>query len=272
MVELSPAARAFDAVAPLFDARFGNWQSVVAQRGAVRRALLAALAPSARVLELGGGTGEDAVWMAQNGFDILSTDVSPAMVDAARTKLAPYSAQAEIAAAENLQHFAQTYLARGGMAFDAAFSNFAPLNCVDDLDPVAQGLASLIRPGGVAMLVLFGCFSPGEMIVETLRGRTNQALRRLTRRPMPARLGGRDFTVTYHRKPALVEAMQPWFQLKRRIGIGVFVPPSAAEPWISDHPHLLGFLEKLDRLVERPLAGLGDHILYHFERTERAAP
>ena len=272
MVQLLPAALAFDTIAPVFDARFGKWQSVAAQRKAVRRALLAALAPSARILELGGGTGEDAVWMAQNGFDVLSTDVSPAMVDAARTKLAPYSAQAEIAAAENLPHFAQTYLGRGGMAFDAAFSNFAPLNCVDDLNPVAHGLASLIRPGGAAMLVLFGCFSPGEMVVETLRGRTNQALRRLARGAMPARLGGRDFTVTYHRSHALTEAMRPWFRLKRRIGIGVFVPPSAAEPWISDHPYLLNMLERLDRLVERPLAGLGDHILYHFERPERAAP
>lgn len=56
--------------------------------------------------------------------------------------------------------------------------------------------------------------------------------------------------------------------MKARQGIGVFVPPSAAEPWISCHPRFLAMLEALDRLVGRPLAGFADHILYEFVRTE----
>lgn len=268
----SAASLAFDAVAPQFDARFGGWRSVAAQRRAVRRALLATLPAGARVLELGGGTGEDAVWMAQNGFEVLLTDASAAMVAEASAKLAPYGAQAHVVAAEDLPRFARDHMARDGRLFDAAFSNFAPLNCVEDLGPVARGLAATIRPGGHAMLVLFGRCSPGEMITETLRRRPRQALRRFAHGPMPARIGGREFMVTYHRTHSLKDAMSPWFQLKRRIGVGVFVPPSAAEPWISDHPRFLGVLEKLDRLVERPLAGLGDHILYQFERTQSPAP
>jgi SAM-dependent methyltransferase len=268
MAEPSAAALAFDAVAPHFDARFGGWRSVAAQRRAVRRALLATLPAGARVLELGGGTGEDAVWMAQNGFEVLLTDASAAMVAEASVKLAPYGARAHVVAAEDMSGFALEHMARDDRLFDAAFSNFAPLNCVDDLAPVARGLAAMIRPGGQAMLVLFGCCSPGEMITEALRRRPRQALRRLAYGPMPARIGTRNFTVTYHRARALKTAMSPWFRLQRRTGIGVFVPPSAAEPWISGHPRILDVLETLDRLVERPLAGLGDHILYQFERTQ----
>jgi SAM-dependent methyltransferase len=272
MTPLRPAALAFDAVAPLFDARFGEWLSVAAQRRAVRRALLATLPAGARVLELGGGTGEDALWMARNGFDVLLTDVSPAMVEAARAKLARHGSQAEIAAAEDLPRFAQSHFQRGGALFDAAFSNFAPLNCVDTLDHVARGLANMVRPGGAAMLVLFGSLSPGEVVVETLRGRLPQALRRRRCGPVPARLGGKAFTVTYHRRRDLIAAMHPWFRPVRRLGIGVFVPASAAEPWISRHPRLLGLLETLDRAAERPLAALGDHVLYQFERTAIAPP
>ena len=268
----SAAALAFDAVAPHFDARFGGWRSVAAQRRAVRRALLATLPARARVLELGGGTGEDAVWMAQNGFEVLLTDASAAMVAEAALKLAPHNARAEVTAAEDLPGFALAHMARGGRPFDAAFSNFAPLNCVEDLGAVARGLAAMIRPGGHAMLVLFGRHSPGEMITEILRRRPRQALRRLAHGPIPARISGRDFTVTYHRGRALKNALAPWFRLQRRVGIGVFVPPSAAEPWISGHPRFLGTLETLDRLLERPLAGLGDHILYQFERTQTPAP
>lgn len=234
--------------------------------------MLATLPAGARVLELGGGTGEDAVWMTQNGFKVFLTDASAAMVAEASVKLAPYGAQAHVVAAEDLPGFALDHLANNGALFDAAFSNFAPLNCVEDLKPVARGLAATIRPGGHAMLVLFGRHSPGEFITEILRRRPRQALRRLARGPMPARIGGREFTVTYHRAQSLKDAMSPWFQLKRRVGVGVFVPPSAAEPWISNHPRFLGLLETLDRLVERPLAGLGDHILYQFERTQTPAP
>jgi hypothetical protein len=118
------------------------------------------------------------------------------------------------------------------------------------------------------MMVLFGRHSPGEMITEILRGRPGQALRRLARAPVPARISGREFRVTYHDGRALEQAFAPWFRLQRRIGVGVFVPPSAAEPWISGHPRFLDLLETLDRYLERPLAGLGDHILYQFERTQ----
>ncbi|HEY4125735.1 MAG TPA: class I SAM-dependent methyltransferase [Rhizomicrobium sp.] len=269
---LRPAAMAFDTVAPSFDARFGEWQSVAAQRRAVRVALLETLRESGNVLDLGGGTGEDALWLAQRGFQVTLTDASPAMVKIAGKKLAPFGSLAETAAAEELESFAASYLRQGGALFDGAFSNFAPLNCVEDLAPMARGLARLIKPGGAAMLVLFGTLCPGEILVETLRGRSNQALRRFAHGPAPARLGGQHFTVTYHRAAALRAAMRPWFRPVRRIGIGVFVPPSAAEPWISRHPALLNILEALDLVAARPLALLGDHVLHHFERNETPAP
>ncbi len=129
----------------------------------------------------------------------------------------------------------QRHLSAGGALFDGAFSNFAPLNCVVDLEPVARGLARLLKPGAAAMLVLFGTFCPGEMVTEVLRGRPHLALRRLKRGEVPARLAKRDFHVVYHRRAALLRAFAPWFVLEKRLGIGVTVPPSAAEPWISNH-------------------------------------
>jgi hypothetical protein len=62
-------------------------------------------------------------------------------------------------------------------------------------------------------------------------------------------------------------AFSPWFVLEQRLGIGVTVPPSAAEPWISDQPRLLAAMERIDRTVSRPLAALGDHVLYQYRRT-----
>jgi ubiquinone/menaquinone biosynthesis C-methylase UbiE len=267
MGELRPAALAFDAIAPSFDDRFGAWLSVAAQRDQVRRALLSGFPKGGHILEIGGGTGEDAAWLAQRGFRLVLTDASPAMVELANRKLRPLGSRAETAAAEDLEHYAERHLAADGAPFDGAFSNFAPLNCVNDLTPVARALARLVKPGGAAMLVLFGVASPGDILVETLRGRASQALRRFHRDAVPARLGGQQFAVRYHRARDIRAVLQPWFRPVRRLGIGVFVPPSAAEPWISRHPRFLSVLETLDRFAGRALAPLGDHILYHFERT-----
>lgn len=264
---MRPAVAAFDAIAPVFDQRFGAWGSVAAQRRAVREALLLEFPKRGHILELGGGTGEDAVYLAGAGYEVLLTDPSPAMVALARTKLSPFGAQAEIAIGEEFKEFAASHLSNGGRLFDGAFSNFAPLNCVLDLGPVARGLAQLLKPGAPAMLVLFGTCCPGEMLTEVLHGRPDQALRRYKRGPLPARLAKRDFSIVYHRRAALMRTFAPWFVLEKRLGIGVTVPPSAAEPWISHQPRLLSAMETFDHIFSRRLAFLGDHVLYQFRRT-----
>jgi len=265
---LTPALEAFDAVATLFDARFSEWRSVAAQRRAVRRALVEAFPRGARVLEIGGGTGEDARWLAARGRVVQLTDGSPTMVRIAERKLRSQRGPTpHIVAAESLERWATERESAGEPLFDGVFSNFAALNCVDDLGACARGLARLLRPGAPALLVLFGTLCPGEVVVQLARGDTHAALRRRSRGAVPARLGGRAFAVRYHTANALAGAMSPWFRLRRRIGVGVLVPPSAAEPWISRHPALVRALEQIDRVLERPLAPLGDHVLYWFERT-----
>jgi SAM-dependent methyltransferase len=262
-----PAAVAFNAVAPTFDSRFGDWQSVAAQRRAVRAELLRVFPAGGRILEVGGGTGLDATFLAERGFEVVLTDASSAMVELAKARLAPMGGRAEIAAGEEMEEFAAKHLSGGGAQLDGAFSNFAPLNCIAGLGPVARGLARLLKPGAPAMLVLFGTLCPGEMVVEVLRGRPHLALRRCQRGEAPARLAKHEFQIVYHRRAELVGAFAPWFVLERRLGIGVAVPPSAAEPWISRQPQLLAAMEAFDRGFARPLAMLGDHVLYQFRRT-----
>lgn len=266
---LRAPALAFDAIATEFDQRFGYWRSVAAQRRAVRSALLQAFPEQGQILEIGGGTGEDAAFLARRKFKVFLTDPSPAMVSVANEKLEPFGGRAAMASAEEMEAFAEAHLTAGGRPFDGAFSNFAPLNCVADLRPVGRGLCDLLKPGAPLLLVVFGIFCPGEMLTEVLRGRPRLALRRFKRGEVHARLSGCEFRVVYHRRDEMIRAFSPWFTLEKRLGVGVTVPPSAAEPWISGHPRVLTTMESLDRLLARPLASFGDHILYQFRRTEQ---
>jgi hypothetical protein len=198
---------------------------------------------------------------------VLLTDSSPAMVSIAKAKLSHLGSSSEVVAAEEMENFAERRLRDDAALFDGAFSNFAPLNCVLHLRPTARGLARLLKPGAPLLLVVFGTLCPAEIVTETLRGRPHNTLRRMKRGQQAAQISGRDFHVVYHRRRDLIEAFTPWFVLERRIGIGVTVPPSAAEPWITRHPRLLAAMEAIDRVISSPLAGLGDHVLYQFRRT-----
>jgi SAM-dependent methyltransferase len=270
---LSPALRAFDALAGRFDERFGSWGSVAAQRRAVRRELLAAFPEGASLLELGGGTGEDALHLAARGRRILLTDGAPAMVERTRQKAAAAGladrVTAEVVAIEELPRFGSLPPSAGRPPFDGAYSNFAAFNCVSDLPAAGRGVAGLVRPGGRVLLVVFGPWAPGEVVTLLCRAQPRAAFRRFSRGPVSARLGGQEFTVGYPRPRDFARAFAPWFRLRRVVGIGIFVPPSSAEPGISRWPRLLALLEALDSRVARPMALLGDHVLLDFERTSR---
>ena len=270
------AVAAFDAIAGDFDATYGSWASVAAQRRAVRRQLERIFPVGARLLELGGGTGEDAVYLAARGRHVLLTDAAPRMLHAAQRKVESAGLDDRVsvrpAAVQSLHQIAADWTAAGEPPFDGAYSNFAALNCVEDLKTVAHGLANLLRTGGAVALVLFGTLPPGEILLQLARGRPGVAFRRFRTGAVPARLGGRSFSVWYHRPGAVARAFRPWFRLERRLGIGVFVPPSAAEPAISRYPRALAAMERLDVVLEHPLALLGDHVLFEFTRTEVPDP
>jgi SAM-dependent methyltransferase len=56
----------------------------------------------ARTLEIGAGTGTNAIWLAQRGFDVLGIDVSPLAVERARAKIEGHDLRCRFAASDFL--------------------------------------------------------------------------------------------------------------------------------------------------------------------------
>ncbi|MEO6325011.1 MAG: class I SAM-dependent methyltransferase [Thermoanaerobaculia bacterium] len=241
----------------------------------MRRSLLRAFPEGARLLELGGGTGEDALALARQGRRVHLTDGSPEMVAHAEQKVRTAELTGFVAcerlSLEELEAFAAARQTAHQPLFDGCFSNFASLNCVEDLGGVARGLSALLHETARAQLVVFGPCSPGEVATLLLKGRFRSAFRRFSRRPAAARVAGHTFTVSYPAPAAYARSFAPWFRLEHIRGIGVLVPPSSAEPFISRLPGLLALLEAGDRVLSAPLALLGDHVLLDFVRTDAPA-
>ncbi len=256
-------AEAFDQLAPRYDE---TWtRSVVGrlQREAVWREIAPLFLPGARVLDLGCGTGEDALHLARGGVRVHAIDVAPGMVKMTRQRLESDGLTGqitcEVLAAEDLFRLKTTGV------FDGAITNFGVLNCVRDLRSLAGELARLVRPGGRLVLCPMGRFYLWETIWYLLRARLGKAFRRLRRGGVTASVGsGHFFPVFYASVADISAAFEPYFRRVGFRGIGVFVPP----PSVKASPGVFRALVLLDRLFAGwpLLRAIGDHYLLIFVR------
>jgi hypothetical protein len=151
--------------------------------------------------------------------------------------------------------------------FDGAFSNFSGLNCLADLRPFARNLAALVKPGGPVVLCLWSRVCVVEFIWYLSHGQLKKACRRFPGKAT-AKIGAVTIPVTYPTVTSVRRAFSPWFQLRTRSAVGLFVPPSYVERWMSKHPKILARLERLDEVTaEWPICrDVGDHVLLELVR------
>ena len=84
-----PCRAAFDQLAGAYDTEFTNLSATRKLRRAVWADMEAVLRAGESVLELGCGTGEDALFLAQRGLRVCACDISPAMVAKPRRSFGP---------------------------------------------------------------------------------------------------------------------------------------------------------------------------------------
>jgi ubiquinone/menaquinone biosynthesis C-methylase UbiE len=247
---MASARSAFDRLADRYDDLWTNTISGRLQREAVWRHLAPLFRAGDRILDLGCGTGEDALHLECAGVEVSAYDASPGMVSAASRR----GVRAEVLTLEELD--------RIGGIFDGALSNFGAMNCIANLDNLRAPLARLIRPGGFLVLCVIGRFCLWETVHFVKRGELRKATRRWSGSSLSASLG---FRVFYPGIRRLSGALRPYFTLVQAAGIGLCVPPSYVGG-VS-----IKVLERCDALDGRVahlpgLRALSDHHLLIFVR------
>jgi SAM-dependent methyltransferase len=238
----APVARAFDAAAAGYDAAF-----------------------TVHVLELGCGTGEDAVWLAERGVRVTATDASPAMLAVAGEKAARAGVTDRLLLAR-LDLESPEEVSFG--SFDGAFSSFGALNCIPARRRVAEALAGWVRPGGRVVLVVMGPLCAWEIAWHLARGRPQTAFRRL-RDGAPAHVGAGVTTRVWYPPPRRLRAeLEPWFRHRETLAVGVLLPPSYLAGLVDRRARTFERLRRLERRIAGrfPSPWLADHYLAVFER------
>lgn len=268
----------FDQLAPAYDDSFTRSRIGALMRRAVWDRLDALFPAGSHVLELGCGTGADAIHLAGRGVRVLATDASAGMVAVARASVerARLGGMVEVrqldmgALAERQKANGRRHIGAASPqppapgSYDGVLSNFGALNCVADLAGVLGGAADLLRPGGVAVLCVMGPLAPWEWAWYLGRGEPGRALRRLR----PGGSPWRGLTIRYPTIGALRRAAGPGLRLRRVCAVGALIPPSYMEAWAARRPALLWAMGAIERRFATmpPLPWLADHYLAEFER------
>jgi len=261
----------FEAIAGVYDDMFSNTAIGRSQRRSIWCEMDRAFHSGDSVLELNCGTGVDALHMAQRGIRVDACDSSPGMIAHAAQRAASGTNRAAIRcrclAIESLD------LLTPEKPYDGVLSNFSGLNCVEDLQHVVRSLSRLVRPGGRAVVCLFGTRCLWEMLWYLRTGNVHKAFRRFRRRAVKATIG-KDATVMVHYRTvsSVNRTFAPYFQLKRSRGVGVTLPPSYAGVIPEKFPRLFRVAIALDPVLGRcPMVwSLADHVILTFERLEAA--
>jgi SAM-dependent methyltransferase len=194
----------FDAIAVDYARLWDETERGRAQRREVWAAIDSLFPTGAQVLDLGCGTGEDALHLSGLGLRVVGIDASARMVAAARERGVD-AVQCDIERLADLP----------GAPFGGAISNFGALNCVADLRPVARQLFAILSPGACAALCLMSRFH----LAESARFSAALQFRRAARR-WSGRAQWRGIDVYYPTSASLRRSFAPWFEPVQRIPIG----------------------------------------------------
>ncbi len=260
-MNLQDTQAAFDSVAADYDGPRGNNDLIQEMRSEMWRWLDATFASGSRLIDLGCGTGLDAVRMAERGHHITATDWSPQMIqrtsDRAGREQLTERVRAVAIGAHELQRL------DGDSLYDGAYSNLGPLNCVPDLAHVARECARLLKPGGALVFTVIGRICPWEIAHYVRQGRWARAKVRFVRKVVPVGMNNHTIWTRYYGPREFYRAFEADFALHHFRGLCVFAPPPYLT-WVREkHPRWHERLWRIDRRVcGYPLIrGMGDHFL-----------
>jgi ubiquinone/menaquinone biosynthesis C-methylase UbiE len=184
----------FEQIAPQYAALWSDTPRGRAQRERMWREVDNLFHPGDRILDLGCGTGDDAVHLMSLGVEVVGIDSAPSMVELARAR------------GVDARRMAIEELASLEGAFDGAISNFGALNCVADLEAISEALARLVRPQGKFALCVMSryCWSDWRNLLQRWSGHTVW----------------RGIDVYYRSVRFIARAFAPHFEFQRHISIG----------------------------------------------------
>ncbi len=268
------SAIAFSLTAPIYDAgQRGNKVARWSRRRSLN-VLRRTFKRGERVIEIGCGTGDEAIYLAKRGIEVTATDAAEGMLGVLRGKREKLALDVrqrisiiEIPASK-IGGLLPLY---GSNSLDGAYSSFGPLNCEADLAPVVQSLATLVKPGGRVVLSFINRYCAWETIWYLATRQPRKAFRRWSGYTLATVHGDWQETripVYYWTPGQIRRAFSPDFCVTRQMALPWLFPPQYLNGLFAGRARLFRLLERVERLFAPtwPFYNLGDHFLVELVR------
>lgn len=257
---------AFDLQSAVFDSLYSSNTIIAYKRKRVRDHVMQFLKPPGSILELNAGTGEDSIYFAKQNFQVHATDISSRMLSVINDK----TEKLDLCGSITTEQCSFTSLRRLGNKgpYDLIFSNFAGINCTDEIDQLLGQLSGLAKPGGFVTLVFLPPFCLWEFLM-LFKGKFKIAFRRFCgKKGADARIEGVSFRCWYYHPSSIIRKLKPDFDLLSYEGLCICVPPSGVEDFAEKHPRLYDWFKQKEEFLRGryPWKFTGDYVIISFKK------
>lgn len=255
------AAIAFNRQSVVFDKLYAGDRIIQYKRERVLMHLQNCLMPESNILELNAGTGDDAICLAQNGHHVHATDISEGMQSQLRQKVSSFGLDALISS--EVRSYTSLNLLEKKGPYDCIFSNFAGLNCTDELHRVLENFEGLLKPGGIVVLVVLPRFCLWETLL-VFKGKFKTATRRFfSSKGRKANIEGASFNCWYYPAGYISRQLKDKFGVIKIEGLCTIVPPSYINNFSEKYPKIFSYLCRAEEKLKDkwPWKYIGDYYI-----------
>lgn len=220
------------------------------------------------LLEIGCGTGTEAIRISKHVAGIVATDISQKMLETLNKKVKAKKLEHKIStlqvAASSIGSI-QSCLPQGKVRIAYSFNGV--LNCEPELHKVPEELCSVLSDDGYFLCSIRNTICLPEVLSHSLVLQFNKAVGR-KKQPKMVSVGGLDIPSFYYSVDTFAAFFRPYFRLKKIIGLPAILPPAYLNEYYLRAGVIRPFLERVEVAIAGwfPFNRLGDQTLFVFQK------
>jgi len=225
--------------------------------------------PDDFLLEIGCGTGAEAMEVCDWVSGIVATDVSARMVGLASAKAKARGLQGKVLPIRlRASEISDVRTKIDGRAIRVGYSFNGALNCEPNLDSFVSQLHAVLEPKGYFVCSIRNTTCASEMVSHGLVFQFDRATPR-REQPTMVSVGGRDIPSTYYSPSDFARHFSSRFTTEEVIGLPALLPPAYLSNYYLKFRSVSSVLERLEPLVSgiAPFNRLGDQTLFIFRNS-----
>lgn len=226
------------------------------------------LKPNDTVIEIGCGTGEEAIRVCKFVNKIVAIDISEKMIELLQRKIRAMKLIGKIiplrlSAAEVIK--VRNILPNGSAR--VAYSFNGALNCEPKINLFIEGLANLIEPNGYFICSIRNSLCLSEAVSHAIVMQFTKMNPR-KKQPIMVSVGGIDIPAIYYSPRRFAKLFSKHFNVRKIIALPAFLPPAYLSNYYIRVRRFASILERLENILadKEPFRNFGDQTLFVFQR------